>query len=42
MDFAWPDELLALRSEAEDVARQWAGRTDPGVPDPPTERRAYT
>ncbi|MCU0310228.1 MAG: acyl-CoA dehydrogenase family protein [Acidimicrobiales bacterium] len=35
MDFAWPDELLALRAEAEGVAREWAGRTDRGsTPDP--------
>ena len=35
MDFAWPDDLLALRAEAEAVAAPWAGRTDPtGTADP--------
>ena len=35
MDFAWPDALLELRIEAEEVAATWAGRTDRGdTPDP--------
>ncbi len=35
MDFSWPDALVEVRTEAEQVAATWAGRTDPSdTPDP--------